>query len=533
MIRLPHSSINLSEHDLAFHLQQIDIYHGLLKQGFKKSDIQRYFKEHDEANAAAATHSQHDITGAPSTVDLAVRRVLSSEVSDSAHSAETCNSTSDDDETLNDVHNKQQESDNAGEPHDADRPSPTTAPVLPNHRHAPRQSSLLRFAQVVSSDSTQSDVTEDAAKHPALPARTYRPRTETYSYNQSEGSEFGLTDRLSGLRITSTSLDSGDNTIGFLPASASPMRPDAETFVPEFGRQPLSGERDPSASPSQSALMHSTHGVTPTSSTPHVPLSVLTPRRSSLGATTSGQGNRSSPRSECPSSPPDPAIASARHSPSSPSLPTMPTTPTPARRDPRDARTEPRSQGLQYLDGSFPVYNDFLPPSSQPQTPAELSRHSTITEHRAAYTAPVGRIHTPTASGMRHAALIDQPEAGEQSPTRRAIGMRERRARELLRSARAEGLRLGRLRRQDRERMARGIDAEEWMARHTEGGRNGPGPAVLGELWEDQLEGDRVGDENWEGELEMLGDRGQGRIRVTSGNANAGRALWRERQREP
>lgn len=50
MIRLPPTSISLSESDIQFHLREINIYQTLLQQGFKQQDIQRYYA----ANRVAA-----------------------------------------------------------------------------------------------------------------------------------------------------------------------------------------------------------------------------------------------------------------------------------------------------------------------------------------------------------------------------------------------------------------------------------------------------------------------------------------------
>ena len=480
MIRLPHTSINLSEHDLAFHMQQIDIYHGLLKQGFKKKHILRYFKEHREANVGASEDSEPEITTALSTVELAARSPPPTEVSDPLHHQGTSRSSSSEQET-DGPHATVQGNQDKSELAEITKSSPSTA-APPNHRHAPRQSSLLRFAQAVSPDSTQSDEINKLPTCPVLPARSYRPRTDTYSYNQSEASESDLATQFSSLHISPIARD--DETVTPEPTQPSTllMRPEAASFVPE---------------------------------------AVLTPRRSSLRATSIGTTRRpdsSSPRGEFPSSPPIPTVQDASRLGSSPLLPSMPATPTPARRNQRSVWTEPRNHGPQYLDGSFPVYNDSLPPSTQPQTPSDLTRGQLVTEREAAYTAPVGMVRTPTASRLQRVARPEQAEAGEQSPTRRAMGMRERRARELLRGARAEGVRLERQRRQDREMMTRVDRTGEQR------GRDGPGPAVFTEQWEDQLEGDRVGDENWEGELDGAATHpGRRTIRVVSGNANAGR----------
>ena len=188
----------------------------------------------------------------------------------------------------------------------------------------------------------------------------------------------------------------------------------------------------------------------------------------------------------------------------------MPNTPTPVR-GPRTASTELQNQRPDSLDGtSFQVYDDSLPRSVQPQTPADLTIRTVVTEHDAAYTAPPGVVRSNMRSRLR-SGRNEMVEPGEQSPTARAMGMRERRERELMRSVRAEGMRLERLRQQDRERIARGLDGNDDDS-------DGPGPAIVRDAWRDDLEGDRVGEENWESEAELHGwvDRP---IRVVSGNA--------------
>ena len=533
MIRLPPSSISLSEHDLSFHLQQIDIYHGLLRQGFKKKDILRYFDEHRTANRAATTDSEQSesvIQPAPSCVELAVRGSTSVHSSD-PHPEPPRKSTTPVSQSEDNHYGTKLENTTCNLDDGEDLSSHADAPAQLVHRHAPRQSSLLRFAKAISPESsTHSDRTDDATRIVVAPARTYRPRTETYSYNQSEASETDLTIGIQDLHLDPASADV------FLPAarrterSTSPMRPEAECFIPAQVQQPAFPASRPSLD--QLNTTYETQAqvqqtISPSGST-YIPLSVLSPRKSSLGATSinRNRGDSPSPAVDFPSSPPGPELHRPQRLILSPSLPPMPTTPTPVRRTQQATWTEPRSQGF---DGSFAVYDDSIPASVQPQTPADLVRHSIITEHEAAYTAPVGRIHTPSRS--ERMSRVDQLEPGEQSPTARAMGVRERRARELLRGVRAEGIRLERLRRQDRERFNRGVEGNNERER-AERARavDGPGPAVFTEPWVDELEGDRVGDENWEAELEGLGVwRPRAGIRVASGNANAGRGWWEER----
>ena len=52
MIRLPPTSIGLSESDIHFHLRQVSVYQSLRAQGFNKEDIQRYYAEHQALKKA-------------------------------------------------------------------------------------------------------------------------------------------------------------------------------------------------------------------------------------------------------------------------------------------------------------------------------------------------------------------------------------------------------------------------------------------------------------------------------------------------
>jgi hypothetical protein len=302
---------------------------------------------------------------------------------------------------------------------------------------------------------------------------------------------------------------------------------EAEAFVPRRLRPTPTRStsyrlsEDPVGSPLASPYVHTDHTdlATDIATTPR-----LVTQRNTMRL--NADADISPPMPNMPSSPPYISLVrDARdHEPltsSSPPLPRMPTTPTPIRQAVRDARTEPHRPRHQYLDGaSFPVFNDALPANTQPQTPADLARHLLLTEFDAAYTAPPGVVYT--GSPMRRQRLntsAADPAHGEQSPTVHAMGTRERRARELMRSVRAEGTRLQRLRLQDRERIARGLDGNDELR-----DRDGPGPAVTAEMWRDDFEGDRVGDENWEAEAEWT-ERGRDGMRVVSGNA---RGRWWE-----
>jgi hypothetical protein len=517
MLRPSPTGLSLSPQDISFHLQQIDMYHGLLKQGFKKKDVIRYLRDHQDANLLqrATSHSIEDeVECAPSTVDLMLKASPPEKPSSSPHSRASSEEFDKDKDTLLEDFQQTELS-----------PSDISLPTA--HRHAPRQSSLLRFAKAVSpSPSVPSDDANIVTSFPGVPARTYRPRTDTYSYIESEFSEADLEGGVRRLHIGSSLEDTPISSVIPRKRSVSPMRAEAEVFVPQSQQRLEHKEHQPSRFGSQSGDIHP--GSSPLGSATQLPLTIIPPRRSSLSA--SGD-DTSLLAQRFPSSPPSPSSQNQEDSLSA--LPPPPLTPTPAHVL-HSALTEPRRHTPQYLDGSsFVVYNDAVPSQDQPQTPAELARHQIVTEHQAAYTAPVGVIRTPLR--LRQS---EEAEPGEQSPTQRMMGLRERRARELMRSVRAEGLRLERIRRLDRQRLdrdigerptsaVRGIDGEEdFRTNEQDVLEDGPGPALDGEQWRDDLEIDRVGDENWEGDVAELG--GRIGIRVLSGNANGarGRGWW-------
>ena len=524
MIRLPPTSISLSDNDLAFHLQQIDIYHGLLKQGFKKRDIIRYFNEH---NAAQQLQPAPPIDLGPPTlthIELAARGPRSHEPPAPAPQPRPKSPTTP--ESSQALTPSARPTSQQIGPKIDDRPtsvSPNLPASLQGHRHAPRQSSLLRFAQVVSSSS--SDRTEHANSLVALPARTYRQRTDTYSYSQSDGSEPELVNGISDLHIASPI---NPDTARKIRNASPPSWAEAETFVP--GRLRPWTSRTSTRRISQDIANAGEKAASKLDSQQTDLIESITPRLVSQNETLRQINIVDQSRAEftIPSSPPDTddstSTDSSRYYTSlSPTLPPMPATPTPVRWTERTAHTEPRHARHQYLDGtSFPVYNDDLPADAQPQTPADLSRHPLLTEQDAAYTAPPGVLHTGSPVRRLRPAIAElHTEHGEQTPMAHAMGSRERRARELIRSVRAEGVRLQRLRQQDRERIASGLDGNDEIR-----DRDGPGPAIATELWRDDFEGDRVGDENWEGNGDGTPRRGNG-MRVTSGNARDN--WWEER----
>ncbi|RMZ89167.1 hypothetical protein DV736_g3610, partial [Chaetothyriales sp. CBS 134916] len=426
MIRLPPTGISLSDSDIDFHLQQIDIYHGLLKQGFKKKEILRYFDEHQATQNPSPRPCSS--LGSPSltTVELAARRHSSRDRSPDGQGVDDVPSW-----TLPNHHS-----------------------ITQAHRHAPRQSSLLRFAQVVSSSSP--------------PDRT-EPASDTHSENQPEASESQLVSIISRLHL---SLRTDVGSCANSPRSIPRRWAEAEPFVPASQRE----------SSSRSSLVNDARDL----SLPH---RADTPQLDQMS-------------SSMPSSPPtmstvnqdEPALLPI---PSSPTLPPMPADPVNIDQQHRGVRTEARVRGRLHLElASFPVYNDGLPVVDQPQTPADLSRRLVVTEEGAAYTAPPGALYT--ASPTRRSRLtVTQGEIdyGDQSPVALAMDSRERRTRELMRGVRAERMRLQRQLQRDRDVIARGLDGGVEAS-----DRDDPGPTTIPDFWRDDFEGDRVGDENWEGQ---------------------------------
>jgi len=448
-----------------------------------------------------------------------------------------------------------------------DRDGPSVASVAPRTpvrdsdsrvTHVPRQSSLLRFAQRVSSDTSSSPSDPDPTV--VLQPRTYRQRTETYSYEQSEAdSEYSegtyledeqIINFLSQLELDSPTDDARvdeEEIINVMPGagldnplvndraerpswgrSPSGLRAEAATFVPmnippPFSSTPrrVSSQASMPFSAQSSTLSNDNYEIRERSTSLLPQFPQPPPRTSSL------VGFQRSPE-DMPSSPPE---ASSPWIPSLPSQsagfsqlpsptlpPQLPTTPSPAH-GAVWIRTEPRRdrQHYSYLDGqALPVYNDSLPASSQPQTPADVARRRLITEYDATYTAPPGMIQN-RADRLHGGFTADErdPRLGERSPIVRAMEIRGRMNREIARSTRF----LQRLRARDAQRV------QELVRAPVDGPNelDGPRPAI--DTWRDVLEADRVGEENFE-EVEAALDRGTG-LRVVSGNA----APWRPVER--
>ncbi len=300
-----------------------------------------------------------------------------------------------------------------------------------------RKSSLLRFAQNAESDSGESagipDV--DPSGFPEPPnalSKTYRARSQTYAWIQSEADSEDVTgsppvDQMSALSIQS---------------SPPLLRAEARTFIsrdlpPPFGSCPRTSSvyslpvRSRDATPQSAATSSSDRRILIQPSneaiTPRVPPSTP-PRRSSLAYQ---------------------LLSSNSNSPaSSVQLPEAPVTPT----RPSQPRTVPRTY---HGHGGPPlrIYDDRVSPTGQPQTPADLSRQLGPTHHDAAYTAP------PGIMGRRGRAVSNT------SPAVRARDLHTRWTRE----------------------YRRGFQVEHEQ-------RNGQRPGRA--LWRDELDFDRVGEEN-------------------------------------
>ncbi|KAJ9640664.1 uncharacterized protein PV06_02398 [Exophiala oligosperma] len=511
MIRLPLSSISLSPVDVECSLQQADIYYGLLRQGFKKHDIARYLNDYRQAQAEANGLTCTDFNlAAPSTFELTSQRAI-------PHPQEEEDQTQDAWQTGSTIKNAFSEvgsrstsygQDIEGqecrvEVHHEDNRSPspkTTVPTMRVNKHAPRKSSLLRFFRAASPEKQSSEVHSESVvgsskhttiKNPSRRSLTHFWRTaEVEDYASDTTAKILLTDQLRRLSLESTSRPS--EHAAELPALVLPP-PLSDTYTfhdnSDLGtNEDFDGLGDLSdadqAHRSCSLLCLTEHST-------YLPSSPPIPDASPIETPSSNRAESASPE--------------------------FPVTPTPVRNASGFPHTEPRQYRHLCLDGrGFPVYNDSLPAVSQPQTPADLLRGPFVTEHDAAYTAPPGML----LAGPGSVSMLDNGRwdhrIGEQSPTARAISLRERRNRELQRSVRAEGIRLQRLRLRDEAMFTQGTFA----AGPPDGDGTGERPQAMAEAlqdaWRDDLDADRVGDENFEVELLLLQPRG---MRIVSGNA--------------
>ncbi|KAH0839054.1 hypothetical protein AYO21_04651 [Fonsecaea monophora] len=532
MIRLPPSSLSVSERDIDFHVRQTEIYQGLLRQGFKRDDIIRYLNDYRKAAADVAYPGLRDFDlTISSTAELSYLR-LQPALQESGQedkkrdpvrhssSESTSGSTSsfpdlppeieDSQDDLQDVVPDAlvQETGN----HSSLGSSRSIPPTLYTNPHAPRKSSLLRFAEAASPEHPPTKPGEGrpvpVPTHTPI-RRKYKRRSHTYPYQSSERDS--LADTLTQGHVIDgmnrISLDDSEESMPFdLP---SPMHPTTRTS----SAQDIPFASPPTKSPS---------GDSPTDVlSPSITRSTVERRRSSdiLAQMYSF--------TDVPSSPPflqTPGRDYFEEQPSSLGSTRLPSTPSPIRNAASLSRTEPPLYRHQYLDGnSYTVYNDSLPASSQPQTPADTSRHPLVTEQEAAYTAPPGMLRIGSTSVTHHGRQGWDQEGAQQSPTARAINLRERRNRELTRSAHAEGVRLQRLRMRDESRFTQ--RALEANAAATGGDRVEAFSPTADDVWRDELEADRVGEENFE----AGNDSSHRRVmRAVSGNARFDLGDWHE-----
>lgn len=121
------------------------------------------------------------------------------------------------------------------------------------------------------------------------------------------------------------------------------------------------------------------------------------------------------------------------------------------------------------------VYDDRLPASNQPQTPADVSRHGHITSYQAAYTTPPAQGRTPVNPRFR----LDASSA-EFTPTAQRTRSRD----EALARVRADRTRW--------ERIHRNLDLELGM----DGNGSRDGVERTEDMWLRRLDVDTVGEEN-------------------------------------
>ena len=516
MIRLSPTSISLSEADVDFHLRQAQLYHGLRKQGFKKDDIVRYLNDYRESAAQAVSQdAQAFHLSLPSTVELSCNPSQTSVVSsdsaqteptkqDSIHSSSTDSAGSSTTpfpdlppSVLGGSTNRKN-----GVVDDDSAISPiSTTPSMPVPQHAPRKSSLLRFAQAASPARQSPDHDDLVGPSETTPrVRKYRRRSVTYPYESSERES-------AGEAYTQDPVAEGINRLSLEDQGHDDELEDFSFALPAMY-----------STSSLASSVSDTQFASPPTGDGSDDVSVIPSFRPTLGRRRSSSllGNAFS-NADLPSSPPLPRTP-VRHYPrpaqTSPESPQLPTTPTPVRNAVAAPRTEPRLYRQQLDGNSFSVYNDSLPSSSQPQTPADLSRQPLITEHDAAYTAPPGMIRSALTPVSSYTRRVGETDFGEQSPTARAITLRERRNRELTRSVRAEGVRLNRLRMRDEAVFTqRAFQTTTVAAGGVAAGNLGP---LNDDVWRDDLDADRVGEENFEADPEQGGRRV---MRAVSGNA--------------
>jgi hypothetical protein len=490
MIRFPPTSIALSESDVEFHLREIQIKAQLYDQGFTQKEVQRYYSERhgrfddsveddilsSRTPTSIWTSTRKDATQLVGAHPIIVEARKASQVSHGA--SDTPDYTSTRTPPSNEiVQSRHKPSFNApisysspsGSVHSSP-PSVTQSSL--SYRHAAvRQSSLLRIMHTARSQSSPDsnsslqdlsqshDAPDDFLPSPASKIRTYRQRSKTYTYIESEAdppTPQGLSNTEQRSSPPDLQLSRSQTTLS--NAQSSPYWLDPELSSPLMLPPPLSINRRTSSM--QFSLPDRTRSSTPLTLNHAVshPSSPLLPSDSpaifeSLSTTVL---DNSLTGSSVPPSSPDLAFTLHSEIPSAvlgefPSTPPQANTyahfsssfldsPDPSVRVP--PRTEPRNPSRR-PHGTFGVYNDLLPAATQPQTPADLRspQRRAVAERNVAYTAPPGQIRT--AGRLIGADRDDMEHTGTQTPTARTARMRERRAREFARwrDARMESLR--------------------------------------------------------------------------------------------
>ena len=405
MIRLPATSIGLSDADLEWHLGQIDQYANLLKGGFTKTQIREYREE------VQNRHRDDDERGHSFITVPECDSPPSSVVEPTVQGGDA-------------------------------RKRIFGTSNTPRLRH-----SSLRFVQTASNNSSpppaedmsSSFVLEDLPNSPYVRARVYRPGSSTHDLRKSDtytdssnhsSPSLSPIPRVGGsrsafmqhpdFRFSQVQRDAPPAT----KTSRCPLRPEAAPFTPALPppfsatrrtssthfilpdrTRPLSQESLASGRPSSLTIGTST----PVSSIPHRSMPSL--RRPSIPVFTS-----TDPESLLMSSPPVEDISASLVSPLSaaPSTPHRRSTPHPSHSEPRRHR--------HTLHASISVYNDQVPSIYQPQTPADLSRQPYVTEHEAAYTAPPGMLGSTSAIRQ----LYERQHEAPVSPILRSTRIRER-----------------------------------------------------------------------------------------------------------
>jgi hypothetical protein len=498
MIRFPPTSIALSESDVEFHLREIQIKEQLYAQGFTQKEVQRYYNErHGSVNdlveddflssrtpSSTWTNTREDasqLANTHSTTGESIGETRKpSYTSDGASDALASSSV----RTLSpneNVKSRQKPTATALNPLSSSPASVLSSPPpvtqstqasFPYRHAAVRQSSLLRIMHTARSQSSpdsnssshnmsQSDATlDDFLPSPATKIRSYRQRSKTYTYIESEADP-PTPPRHSNCEQASSPPCFQLSQSGPTHSNAQSLPPwlDPELSSPLTLPPPLLVSRRTSSM--QFSLPDRTRSSTPLTLDHHAvsrPSSPLLPSISptifnALNTTTIGHpstaptlplisadgifNSRSETSSATPGNFPSTPPQANTCPPVSSSFLDSPETPV---RPP--PKTEPRNPS-QRPNGTFGVYNDFLPATTQPQTPADLQspRRRAVAERDVAYTAPPGQIRT---AGRLVGAERDEVERiGAQTPTARTARMRERRAREFARwrIARMESLR--------------------------------------------------------------------------------------------